>query len=101
MKFTKRTLSALLALAVVFSTLVFVSVGASVDFSIHNTDVTLSGGKTQNCKQNVPMYEASGKIGYANSEEFTVDAWFQSSASRLSSLSLFLCVNKSFLLLLK
>ncbi len=86
MKFTKRTLSALLALAVVFSTLVFISVGASVDFPIHNTYVTLSGGKTQNCKQSEPMYEASGKIGYANSQEFTVDAWFQSDASRLSEL---------------
>ncbi len=86
MNLTKRTLCVIMALAVVFSTLVAISVGASVDFPIHNTYVTLSGGKTQNCKQKAPMYEADGKIGYVSSEEFTVDAWFQSDASRLSEL---------------
>lgn len=86
MNLTKRTLCVIMALAVVFSTLVAISVGASVDFPIHNTYVTLSGGKTQNCEQKAPMYEADGKIGYVSSEEFTVNAWFQSDASKLSEL---------------
>ena len=68
MNLTKRTLCAIMALAVVFTTLVFVSVGASVNFPIHNSIVSYSEGTTQNCKQTKPEYAGNNKIAYYSVE---------------------------------
>ena len=64
MNFVKRPLGILLALAIVFTTIVCVSVGASVDFPIHNSVVSYSEGYTQNCKQAKPEYAGNNKIAY-------------------------------------
>lgn len=86
MNLTKRTLCIIMALAVVFTTLVFVSVGASVDFPIHNTIVSLSGGSNQNCNQSQPQYTGNNKIAYASAEKITIDALISADATNLKTL---------------
>lgn len=68
MNLTKRTICIIIALALVFTTLVFVSVGATGTLAVHDTVVSYSGGSIQNGKGKAPSYLSSGKIAYFNVE---------------------------------
>lgn len=87
MNLTKRTCCIIMALAIVFTTLVFVSVGASFDFPVYDSVVSYSGGSTQNCKQSKPDYLGDGKIATVNFEDVTsVGAQAKAQASNLPKL---------------
>ncbi len=64
MNLTKKTASIIIALALVFTTLVFVSVGAAGVLPIHDTVVSYQGGSLDNAKGATPSYISDGKIGY-------------------------------------
>ena len=56
MNFTKKSISIVLFLAFVFTTIVCVSVGASLDFPIHESVVTYNSVNGQNtAKADEPM----------------------------------------------
>ncbi|MBQ7128740.1 MAG: hypothetical protein IJO19_01990, partial [Clostridia bacterium] len=67
MNFTKKSVSIIMILAFVFTTIVCVSVGASLDFPIHQSVVTYNSASAQNTVKADII--GDGKIAYFNAEK--------------------------------
>ena len=67
MNFTKKSISIILILAFVFTTIVCVSVGASLDFPIHESIVTYNSATGQNTVKADVL--GDGKIAFFNAEK--------------------------------
>lgn len=84
MNLTKKSISILLMLAFVFTTIVCVSVGASIDFPIHESVVTYTAVSNQNGKKSATL--GDGKIAYLNIEKVSLSANMSATASNLTQL---------------
>lgn len=84
MNLTKKSISILLMLAFVFTTIVCVSVGASINFPIHESVVTYTSVSNQSGKKSATL--GDGKIAYLNVEKVSLGANMSATAENLTSL---------------